>query len=680
MALSFHPPPLVALLLLAGCGEEGAETSREAPAPAPAAQIADDPDPPTARRAQAEELLADLRAPRHSSDGAGRAWLEPVEGDETTPVRAGERRSFRLVFEAGPEGIAVGGSVHFMPEPFWGWSTPQDVAQGRPGFTRVTTDAEGVELETAVVGGVQAGYLVVTVAGRALAAGEQVTFLYGAGPAGAQVDRQAERGARLWFHVDGDGDGVRGLLEDSPTVDILPGPPERLVLTGPSVVRPGETATYTVAVLDALANAGLAVQGEVLLQNRPPGWDVPAAVELDDGGVASVSFVAREPGVLRLRGRLELGELVLETEAPPTWVNPDTPRVLWGDLHGHSGLSDGTGTPEDFYRYARDVAGLDVAALTDHDHFGVQFLDTHPELWEGIRAVTEEHHEPGRFVTLLAYEWTSWIHGHRHVLYFDSAEQTCSILSSLDERYDTPRELWAALEGRAALTFAHHTAGDPVPTNWSFAPDPVLEPLTEIASVHGSSEAADCPRTVRGALRGHFVRDALDRGYRLGFVGSGDGHDGHPGLAHLSPVYGWLPPRSGEEHARLGTGGLAGILAAERTRASVLEALRARATYATSGPRILVEARLAGSLFGSALPADELGEECELELVVLATAPLRSIDLVRPGRPVERLELSGERRFAGRLPVAPGAAGDYLYLRIEQADGGMAWTSPWFFE
>ncbi|MGH9337934.1 MAG: DUF3604 domain-containing protein, partial [Vicinamibacteria bacterium] len=94
------------------------------------------------------------------------------------------------------------------------------------------------------------------------------------------------------------------------------------------------------------------------------------------------------------------------------------PRILWGDLHGHSQLSDGTGTPEDFFLYARDVAALDVVALTDHDHWGMVFLDANPGLWKTIEETARRFDEPGRFVALLGYEWTSWIHGHRHVLYF----------------------------------------------------------------------------------------------------------------------------------------------------------------------------------------------------------------------------------------------------------------------
>ena len=75
--------------------------------------------------------------------------------------------------------------------------------------------------------------------------------------------------------------------------------------------------------------------------------------------------------------------------------------------------------------YARDVAALDVVALTDHDHWGSLFLDEHPELWERIqRAHGATSTSPGRFVTVLGYEWTNWIYGHRHVLYFgdDAAE------------------------------------------------------------------------------------------------------------------------------------------------------------------------------------------------------------------------------------------------------------------
>ena len=59
-------------------------------------------------------------------------------------------------------------------------------------------------------------------------------------------------------------------------------------------------------------------------------------------------------------------------------------------------------------------------------------MAVHPELWEEIRRETELFHRQDDFVTLLGYEWTSWIHGHRHVLYFSDQGL---ILSSIDRDY-----------------------------------------------------------------------------------------------------------------------------------------------------------------------------------------------------------------------------------------------------
>ena len=75
------------------------------------------------------------------------------------------------------------------------------------------------------MGRIENAYLLpIEIGGRALRGGEQIEIVYGAGSRKALVDRFAERGERFWFHVDGDGDGVRGVVMDSPSFDVLPGP------------------------------------------------------------------------------------------------------------------------------------------------------------------------------------------------------------------------------------------------------------------------------------------------------------------------------------------------------------------------------------------------------------------------------------------------------------------------
>ncbi len=292
-------------------------------------------------------------------------------------------------------------------------------------------------------------------------------------------------------------------------------------------------------------------------------------------------------------------------------------------------------------------------------------LVRYPYIWQDIAEQTRRFHEPGRFVTVLGFEWTSWIHGHRHVLYFDEGGEP---IDSVDPATDSPLELWEALGDHEALTFAHHSAGGPIPTNWAIPPDPRFEPVTEIVSVHGSSEALDAPGLIYSPLPGNFVRDALNRGYRLGFIGSGDNHDGHPGLDRR------VDPR----------GGLAAILAEERTREAVLAALRARRVYATNGPRMLLRFALGDHPMGSVRSLGEEGRETLDDLLfvhVTGEAPLSRVELVRSGELVHgmlaegQLEVSLHREVRGLVP------GEYLYVRAVQEDGGAAWSSPiWIAE
>jgi hypothetical protein len=499
----------------------------------------------------------------------------------------------------------------------------------------------------------------ITVTGRALASGERIRIVYGDGELGATADRYAEGASRFWIAVDGDGDGVRAFLADSPSVPVGPGSPAQLIVTAPTIARPGEEIRVTVAVLDEAGNAGIPVEGEVVFDEVPEGLELPTRVSLapGDGGHATVTGVAREPGLYRLAAT---GPEGLSAEANPLLVTVDGPRVLWADLHGHSALSDGTGTVQDYFRYARDVAALDVVALTDHDHWGILPLDERPEIFARILREARAFHVPGRFVTLPGYEWTSWIHGHRHVLGFGDE---VPLLSSLDPAYESPQQLWRALEGRPVLTFAHHSAGGPIPTNWEIPPDPRFEPVTEIVSVHGSSEALDSPRVIYSPVPGNFVRDVLDRGYELGFIGSGDSHDGHPGLAHLAAP----------------SGGLAAILSEERTREGVLEALRARRVYATSGPRILLRTALGPHRMGSVVSVPDEGVTDELFISVVAPGALERVDLIRSGAVADSIDLESRRDVALHRTVEQLRAGEYLYVRAVQEDGFAAWSSPIFF-
>lgn len=604
---------------------------------------------PSARTDTVALLLDDLHAPRHPSDGGGRAWL----AGEIGHIAAGGSGRYRIVYEAGPEGIAVGGSIYLLPSPFWGWSGAHAQSERKPGYTVVTTSAPDIELDTFSPDG---QILVITIGGRALQAGDQVELAYGAGVHGATVDSYAERASLLWLAVDGDGDGVRSFLFDSPAVSVAARAAARMVVTLPSVARPREAMDLTVALLDDVGNAGLDYRGEISFTATPSTAEVPLSITMEpsDHGIVATDWALTEPGTFRLHATSEDG---ISATSNPVIVTRDGAEIFWGDLHGHSAFSDGSATPEDYLTYARDVAALDVVALTDHDHWGVVFLDQTPPLWSEIRKQIKRFNQPGTFVALLGFEWTSWLHGHRHVLYF---EDDGPILSSLDPVTDTPSELWAALYGRKALTVAHHSAGGPIATNWTYAPDPEFETVTEVVSVHGSSEAADSPHPIYGAIENNWVRDAIDRGFILGFIGSGDSHDGHPGLAHIAG----------------GSGGVAAILADDLTREGVLAAIKNRRVYATNGPRIVLRFAVGGHPMGSIMAPSQTAEQVYIS--ISGTAPIDRVDLVRSGRIVSSFPGNDRLDVQFTVEIDELASGEYIYARAVQQDGGTAWSSPVF--
>jgi len=58
-------------------------------------------------------------------------------------------------------------------------------------------------------------------------------------------------------------------------------------------------------------------------------------------------------------------------------------RVFCGNLHSHTGYSDGSGTPAEAYEHARDVARLDFLAVTEHNHAQAGAISGNHALYNG---------------------------------------------------------------------------------------------------------------------------------------------------------------------------------------------------------------------------------------------------------------------------------------------------------
>jgi len=589
------------------------------------------------------EIIPYLDSKPSAKDGQGRAAVSPKG-----PFLAGSRVDFKITFTVGKAGIAPGGFVILQISPWWGWSKPQNFSPNAEAFTTVTTSFHDPSFKVKIL---ELNRVLVFSRKRYLKQGETITFKYSQ----ARVDMFAEAEELFMVFVDADGNGHSACIANPPTIRTLARNPVRLNLAAPSQALPGETIRLSAAPLDSRGNWSKFPSGSFVLTVIQEGKATAKKSINTTGNEKIITFKYTLP---------DEGIYFFDVKGPPglagksnvTLCQEKTPylKLYFGDIHGHSRLSDGTGTPEDYYFFARDVSGLDIAALTDHADFGT--IQIKGKVWKRIKDAANDMYSPGRFVTFVGFEWTNWNYGHRNVYYRDGDGP---IFRSFDPHCNTPGKLWKHISTYEAMTVPHHVGGGPVPIDWSIPPG-AKEWLVEISSIHGSSEYYGCESGIYHPQKGHFVRDALSLGYKLGIIGSGDTHDGHPGQRSVNaPVT-----------------GIIGVYAPELTREAVWEAFRKRQVYGTSGPKIILNFRVCNSSMGSEVNWSVSKGPIPIAFRAVCCEKIDRIEIIRNGVPV--FIEKGEGLFVQFLieDPEPQKGTSWYYARILQEDGNMAWSSP----
>ena len=372
-------------------------------------------------------------------------------------------------------------------------------------------------------------------------------------------------------------------------------------------------------------------------------------------------------------------------QLPKNWINKDRHfnsfsnpvrvlesapkyRIYWGDLHVHTTFSDGALDIDNAYHYARDIVKLDIMAVTDHDvGFDLSGMSSaskrQAHRWKKTQQAANSYYEPGKFVTFRGFEWTSNNFGHRNI-YFPGAEIE-DYIATLDSDYSLyemkPSHYYKIIGSRKSIIIPHHTL---VATEWDYY-DP-REHLVEIYSTWGRTEYSgnigwDKPDNPKGgALEG------LKRGYRFGFIGGSDAHDSCGGKCYPSPPALNLNYRSG----------LMAVFAEELTRESIYEALKARRTYATTGERIYLNFIVDGALMGSEIEKKQ-GQTIEGSIEAFGTRPFRSVELIQDGIVIKTIITDSDSvNYSWNITVPAHGKSLFIYVRVEQVDGNMAWSSP----
>jgi len=527
------------------------------------------------------------------------------------PFFAGAYAELTLTYTAGTFGIDDTGMVKISWRTTSDMSKPQFDKPAAANFTTVEA-SNGAKLDVwfdRLNIRPYANTLLIRVGRGYLRAGDTLTVRMGdrrQGSPGYRLQTNCEARVELKTSIDAFATYEFTELPEQPAFALVPGPAAQWKAIWPSLAVVGEPFRLAIVAEDAWGNPTSEAERELALVPSHPIRGLPqsVAIKRGDGPRVLDNLIADAVCDLDLRLLAEGEELA---RANPLRVVAAAPlRRYWGDLHGQSGETIGMGSAESYFRYARDLAFIDMVGHQGNDF---QITDA---FWAELNRLTAAFDAPGRFVCLSGYEWSgnTGMGGDRNIFFRREGRPIRRSSHILVEGQTSSRavytadELFRALAGEDAVVIAH--VGGRY-ADIKRAHDGRLERSVEVHSTWGTFE--------------WLLHDAFDMGYRVGVVCHSDDHKGRPGATKPgASTFGAI-------------GGLTCYFMPELNRDALFEALRRRRHYGTTGTRLFLDLR---ATFEQ--PVTGFSEDPQLARAKEFPAREASMgDIIRPGSVPMRL-------------------------------------------
>ena len=617
----------------------------------------------------------------------GDAWLE-----QKGPFYVGTCYQFDVTYKAGARGIREGGGFCVTIPGTIGWGVPQvEISQEEMGYCTVWSSNPDVTLAVRIKGfvmppgsGKEQDRIVQAMLIKGdLSPEDTITLRIGDTRRGwgrglmVGIVASQPKGHIEYFEV---GVDLKGSDKFQPLIDlpiqVAPREAESFEIIGPSIAGAGERIDFSLKAEDLYCNPAINYQGEPLITGNGM-HSLPSRVKFSqrDKGVKLLRGArCTSPGIVRIRVKDESQRL--EAKSNPIRVEEDPKgRLLWGELHCHSALSvdnkrNGLRVrPAEMYEIGRDVNRLDFMWITDHHVPWATSAALTEEEWEETVQAAKNATRSKAFLAFVGDEYSGRERrGHTNILFRDiDMPRPGKELVDLEHVWRHYRRT-----GHEFMTIPHlHTLlGSRLEDGrWPYR-NPQRERLIEIFSCHGRYEYFNNRpwlKAPRPPDHLRTVQDILAMGLRYGIVGGSDGHKGHPGQQSMTAVY-----------------------VKNFSRKALWDGLMARRCYATTHARILLDFTLNGHPMGSELsfPMESLRDSKlprSIKVTAAGTEPILKLDIVRNGRDCftlypkkEVMEFEWQDNEAPQLHVLRpnGDCFVYYYIRVYQADGEMAWSSP----
>ncbi len=456
------------------------------------------------------------------NSGVMRAPIAPsaLGHAEITPsgrFEAGTYASFTLVYTAGTFGIDDSGSLRICFRFASDQGNPQfDDPKAANYCTVEASNGAVLQLRWDPKGNVRPWdrTLWIKVVKGFLEEGDTITIRFGVtdhGGAGMRLQTFCEESFEFRVLVDPIATFNFQTLPVQPQIAIVPGMPESYSAALPTLRRPGEVFSLKIKGQDKWGNPSDRCSGKIFLEAEGALEGLPDAVAFQEG-----DFSLEVPGLsVNAPGRVSVtvknagGGIIARTN--PLIIEDRDLVHYWGDMHGQSEETIGTGSAREYFAFARDRAWVDACGHQGNDF---QISD---EFWAELNRITAEFDAPGSFVAMPGYEWSgnTALGGDRNVYFQNegriirrSSHALIEDQTTADTDCTTAGELFEAFaeNGEFDVVCYAHCGGRYA--DIGVAHDGRFEKSVEVHSSWGTFE--------------WLLHDAFKLGYRVGVVCNSD--------------------------------------------------------------------------------------------------------------------------------------------------------------
>jgi len=339
---------------------------------------------------------------------------------------------------------------------------------------------------------------------------------------------------------------------------------------------------------------------------------------------------------------LKIGILLLSAIGSQAQPSIGGFNVYYGHLHNHSNVSDGNGTPDEAYNYAKNSGGLDFFSLSDHS----TAIDATE--WLSIKTAADKYNSDNVFTAFYGFEWTENVLGHVTVInstdYISTGSPTNTFAGLCNWLNNTECVAFFNHPGRNNSTgheFEHFTT----------------TPTDKIAGMELWNKAELFP--VYYYTDGYYAADgnkswfdeAISRGWKIGAAGGEDNHSGTWGTAG---------------NARLA------VLASAKNRTDIYNALKAKRFFTTYDKNLALSFKIGANEMGSTITSSETSFSIEAsdgngEIFNVVQILKNGVVLNTWTPNTSAVNISGNMTFT---------TGEYYYVRVKQTDNDEAISSP----